>query len=646
MNPLHKTPLTQPVRDNLRAILCLSALGILTGFGTLHSPFLYDDEHAIVDNPYIRDLGDFQNTVGIENIFNRSVLLLTFALNRHLGGLHVFGYHLINIWLHIGVGLVFYFVTTKLIALGSAQPNPRLAPLPLFAAGIHLLHPMTVESVTYISSRSSLLATFFFVLGLYCFLLAFPTDGGNRPRSFAALTGALICFVLGTGTKEIIVTLPVLAFAFLWLRTPPGNRKQLLFAGIAIASPLLIYLTYRYWHLGDLLTLRADPDSAAIDRAGYALTQIRVLIFYYLVKLFLPFNLNFEPDVRLIETFLDPLWIAGLCVLTGLTVWAVKQRSNLVRFALLWGLVTVLPTSSLIPLKQIATEHRTYLPGLGIHLMLALVVLQTVSSKRSLRLCGFAFFACMAALNLNRSLDFRTETALWQDTAAKSPGKALVHNNLGTAYLTEGNDAAARAAFLRALEINPSHSDAHINLGHLLTQKERWQEAKNHFDRALLLGSAKANAFFNAGRVRLELGREAEAVAFLEKAVALKPHRPHYHFHLGNAYRKLGRYDDALKEYRQVLKIEPQHPQAHNNTGIIFYKLKNFSLAEPAFKQALALESDSPKIHNNLASLYLAQNRFQEAAVHLEELLLLQPGNSKARQLLTIAQTFTDSRRP
>ena len=41
------------------------------------------------------------------------------------------------------------------------------------------------------------------------------------------------------------------------------------------------------------------------------------------------------------------------------------------QFGFLWALLTILPTSSLIPLKQIAVEHRTYLPGVGLSLVLA-----------------------------------------------------------------------------------------------------------------------------------------------------------------------------------------------------------------------------------------------------------------------------------
>ena len=85
----------------IKAICLICFMGLLAFYGTLHSPFHYDDVHAIIENPHIKDIGTFQEKVGIQNVFNRSVLLLSFAINQHFGELEVFGYHLVNILIHI-----------------------------------------------------------------------------------------------------------------------------------------------------------------------------------------------------------------------------------------------------------------------------------------------------------------------------------------------------------------------------------------------------------------------------------------------------------------------------------------------------------------------------------------------------------------
>ncbi|MBT5469296.1 MAG: hypothetical protein HOK41_01715, partial [Nitrospina sp.] len=98
------------LKTQIKTICFLSFMGLLVFFGTLQSPFLYDDTHAIVENPHIKDLSKFQEKVGIQNIFNRSILLLSFAINQHIGELEVFGYHLANILIHVLNSILWFFL--------------------------------------------------------------------------------------------------------------------------------------------------------------------------------------------------------------------------------------------------------------------------------------------------------------------------------------------------------------------------------------------------------------------------------------------------------------------------------------------------------------------------------------------------------
>ncbi len=634
------------IEPHIKALAVLSLLGILCFFATLKAPFVYDDLHAIVENPHIRSLADFQEVVGIQNIFNRSVVLFTYAVNRHLGELDVFGFHLFNLLLHIFVGVVFYFLTTELLALETTERRARLRSLPLVAAAIHLMHPMAVQPVTYLSSRSSILASLFFLLGFYFFIqsLKLWQQRHRRYQMFFCIILVLLCCFLGAGSKEIIVTLPVIVMVYVWLQFPQLGLRKFGLLCLLVLAPLLLYLAYRYLHLGNLFVLKADPESMQMDRVLYFLTQIKVLIFYYLWKLILPLNLNFEPDVRLAAGLFDPEWLTGLAAMICLTAGLYLQKSRLLQFTFLWAFIAFLPTSSFIPLKQIVTEHRAYLPGFGIYLALGLALL-AACRNRPVRtgMVMAAFLLLTALLTLNRSLDFRSEIVLWQDTAKKSPRKALVHNNLASAYLAEKMWTPAEAELQRALDLDPGQTDASINLGHLYSQREQWEKARIEFDRAILLGSPKAEAFYNAGLVRIHLNRTEEAIVFFKKAVEMKPQQAKYHFELGNAYRSLSLLDDALQEYRLTLENQPDHLQAHNNRGVIFWNLKQFSLAEEAFQKALPLSDKDPEIHNNLASIYLVQNRYEEAIPHLERLIALQPQNTKAKELLRVAMTMNDA---
>ena len=107
--------------NQIKGIFLICCVGILAFYGTLLSPFHYDDAHAIVENPYIKDLGKFQEKVGIENIFNRSVLLLSFAINQNIGKLEVFGYHLLNILIHLLSAILWFFLVKKFIRIDTSK---------------------------------------------------------------------------------------------------------------------------------------------------------------------------------------------------------------------------------------------------------------------------------------------------------------------------------------------------------------------------------------------------------------------------------------------------------------------------------------------------------------------------------------------
>ena len=159
-----------PVTPQIKAIFFLCCMGLLVFYGTLHSPFHYDDAHAIVENPHIKDLSKFQERVGIQNIFNRSVLLLSFAINQHIGEMKVFGYHLVNILIHILNSILWFFLVKGFLYIEPSKNRLLLNTLPLVCSIIHLVNPINVQAVTYLSSRSSLLATFFYLLAFYIFL--------------------------------------------------------------------------------------------------------------------------------------------------------------------------------------------------------------------------------------------------------------------------------------------------------------------------------------------------------------------------------------------------------------------------------------------------------------------------------------------
>jgi len=626
------------ISARVKALALICVCGVIIYFATVHSPFIYDDAHAIEDNPYIKNLSKFQQMVGVQNIFNRSILLFTFSVNHAIGQLDVFGYHLINLMLHLCVGIMLYFLTMELLTIENPALTQTFQRLPLAVSLIHILNPINVESVTYLSSRSSVLVTLFYLSSFYLFIRF--VNSKEKKKKWKNIHYPIVIFFLfylGLGTKEIIVTLPIIAVLYLWVHSSTKNFHKFLPELAVILIPLIIYLLYRYVQMGNLLVIKTDPYSYMIDRSLYILTQIKVVISYYFVKLIFPINLNFEPDIRLVSGFLDWEWVVSLIIGVCIAIGIFYQKSILLKCAFIWALITILPTSSIIPLKQIATEHRTYLPGLGINMGLGILFLRGVSHRKLIPPTLFIFLVIYGLLAMKRSLDYRSEINLWQDTVRKSPYKSMVHNNMGTAYLSKERLKEARKSFEVSSALSPSSTDPYINMGHIDARNKEWDKAKLKYDLALKLGANRSQVFFNSGLMRLKLNKPAEALPFLLEAIKIKNHRPLYHQELGNAFRMLKQYDSALKSYRKVLELEPNYVEAQNNIGVIFWNLKILDKAELEFKKALVMK-DKTKIHNNLANLYIAKKQFSKAIPHLKTVLGRKPNDSRARNLLHVVE--------
>ena len=170
------------LQSKIACLLVLIILPTIVYFNSLQGAFQFDDRN-LLNKEWIADLNSFNESVSIKSYQNRPILLWTFAINNHLDNKHTFGFHLVNLTFHILVTVLIFIILVRIknlipkkyisdkkenTKLVNRQPNNVLF-LPFITALIFTLHPINTDSVAYISSRSSLLATFFYLLTIYCF---------------------------------------------------------------------------------------------------------------------------------------------------------------------------------------------------------------------------------------------------------------------------------------------------------------------------------------------------------------------------------------------------------------------------------------------------------------------------------------------
>jgi hypothetical protein len=175
---------------------------------SFHNPFIFDDHGNIVENVLVRQpLTNWRQLLASD----RWLATLTLAGNYALGGLDVRGYHAVNLAIHLLAGLVLYDLVRRTLLLPGLAPRfGRGAPeLALAVALLWLVHPLQTESVTYIIQRSESLMGLFYLLTLYCLL-----RGTTARRGLPWYVGAVLCCGLGMGSKQVMVTAPLLALLY------------------------------------------------------------------------------------------------------------------------------------------------------------------------------------------------------------------------------------------------------------------------------------------------------------------------------------------------------------------------------------------------------------------------------------------------
>jgi hypothetical protein len=288
-------------------MLLLLLAGVVSYWNSFDAPFVFDDFATIQSNSSVQ-FGDQLAHVPL-NLWSRTLLYVTFAANYAAGGQNVWGYHLVNLLLHLLNGLLIYFLALRIWAILRASPGASLArpPMPegdaitfaLLAALFFVVHPVQTESVTYISSRSELLSTFFYIVAVLLFIRKQPEKIGF---GFCLLIAAILAFALGA--KETAISLPAALLLSDFIFLSNGEIRKVV-SRWRFHAPFLAGGLAAAFYLALFGNLRGEVGTIAsgISPYSYFLTELRVIVRYVQVT-FIPAGLNLAHDFLLSNSFL------------------------------------------------------------------------------------------------------------------------------------------------------------------------------------------------------------------------------------------------------------------------------------------------------------------------------------------------------
>jgi protein O-mannosyl-transferase len=653
------TPVVPSVKTQIGSILTLISLVLLVYFNSLQGSFHFDDRN-LIDREWIADLNAFNENVHIREFENRPVLLWTFALNNTLHKNKVFGFHLLNLLLHAFVSVLIFVIlvqTQRFQHLSSA--GNRLGNLsrhtPLFAALLFTVHPLNTDSVSYISSRSAVLATFFYLLSLYAFLRIFSPNTHRWQRPVQAGWGLLTAaaMYLTIASKLIAVTLPVgLGLWFLVFICPtrfPGlstrlvSRKMIAgYAGVFsffLAATLFIGL--------DVLYAPKDQGLMLFGRIPYLLVEAKVMIFHYLKLFFAPINLNVDTGFPFTTFSSDPQILLAILGIGALLYMAFKSKNTWFRAGVLWFFLTLMPTSSLVPLSDLAVEHRMYLPmTLGLCLVIGWAITKVPAAWGSRFMV--VIIALLSVLTLSRNGVWTDEIRLWQDAVKKNPLSSRTHNNLGKAYYEKGRLDEALVHFQKSTATIQTHfakqynltsledasvrkvanlAEPHYNLASVYLDKNNLKMAEREYQTSIRLNPNYYSAYLGLGSVYARLEQVDQAIVSFQTAIDKRKlatgeeDYPLARLNLGEIYGRSGKFADAIRELTLAIRHDPSLVLGHYNLGLAYLMTGKLDAAEQALTACLARDPRFEPALFTIARVTQAKGDWQRSIRQFEQFL-------------------------
>ncbi len=198
-------------------------------------------------------------------------------------------------------------------------------------------------------------------------------------------------------------------------------------------------------------------------------------------------------------------------------------------------------------------------------------------------------------------------------------------NNLGNSYSEIGNMESAQLALERAIEINPTLSEARGNLGNIYLRKNRISEAIKEYKYALQINPNEAKFHYGIGNAYTDKEWFSYAVLEYSEALRLDPNFVEAYKSLALTYCKQERFNLAINQLRQVLTIKPDDAGCHSQMGDTYRQMDKFHQAVSEYNTAIRIDPDLIDAHYGLAVCYNKEGRTNDEISSYRKVLALKP---------------------
>lgn len=606
------------------APVLIAVVGLAAYAGSFRGAFIFDDITALKSMA-----GQMRSLWLWPDFGQRWIVDWSLQVNFALGAKSPWGYHAVNLAIHILAGFALYGVVRRTLLLPrlAARFGAAVDGIGLAVALLWLVHPIQTESVTYVIQRAESLMGLLYLLTLYAAIRSFASP---RPLPWQALSVAACA--LGMAAKPVMVTAPVMVGVYDWLFVSGSlramqRRSPALYAGLATSWFVLIA-----GMIASPLGPTAGLEMESVTPAAYLATQPASILRYLRLVVwpgplvFDYYGFDFPPVRSAGEIALPALVVGGLLAATLWGLWRRREWS----FLGVWFFAILSPTSSVVPVADPYFEHRMYLPlaaaVTGV-VLLAYGAVRKWSVRPAAALAvAAAGVAVLAGQTWARNQDYANAERMWRGVLAQRPentraevclGEALIeagHREEGLAHIRKplamrpgdaktyrvvalalervGEWPEAEAQHRAALAIDPRRVDTRCDLADLLHDRERYAEAIPEYAECLRRDEGLARAWHGMADSLARLGRLADAAPFYQEYLRRRPKDAEARNGLGVAWLGLGRLAEAREEFRKAVLIAPLFAEARMNLGIVLMKSGDAQAGDMEIRRALEIKPE------------------------------------------------------
>ncbi|XP_051787402.1 LOW QUALITY PROTEIN: protein O-mannosyl-transferase TMTC3 [Erpetoichthys calabaricus] len=627
-----------------KELILIVGVVVVCYWNSLFCGFVFDDVSAILDNKDLRPstpfknlfFNDFWGTPMSEERSHKSyrpLTVLTFRINYMFSELSAMSYHLLNLFLHAVVCLIFLRVCKLFLDKKSS----------LVAALLFAVHPVHTEAVTGVVGRAELLSSIFLLAALLAYT---KSKGPDNTIVWGPIALTVILVAIATLCKEQGITVIGICCVY-EVFIAQGFNLQVLWGAVlqfirgkdGLPYPVLqmllklIFLTFSTLLLVIIRVQVIQSQLPVFTRfdnpAAVSQTPARQLTFNYL----LPVNawLLLSPSdlccdwtmgtVPLVESFLDIRNVAtvafygvlGIMVYNSLKYFGHSSKTVIMALSLL--VLPFIPASNLFfPVGFVVAERVLYVPSMGYCILVAhgwKKLAYTCNLKKIMWIGIAALIATHAVKTMHRNWDWESEYTLFMSALKVNKNNAKLWNNVGHALESQNNYKTALKFFLQATRVQPDDIGAHMNVGRTYKNLNHTKEAEDAYMVAKSL--------------------MPQVIPGKKYATRVAPNHLNVYINLANLIRaNESRLEEADQLYRQAISMRPDFKQAYISRGELLLKMNKPNEARDAYLRALELDSANADLWYNLAIVNIEMKEPSEALKNFNQALELNPKHKLA----------------